>query len=60
MLSAAIWDNLASVLGFPVSTTHTTVGAIVGFALVGGGGDAVIWSASKDSFPYYRGVWWTL
>ena len=44
LLAAAIWLMIASTRGWPVSTTHTIVGAIVGFASVGIGIDAVNWS----------------
>ncbi|HHO49352.1 MAG TPA: inorganic phosphate transporter [Deltaproteobacteria bacterium] len=44
LLAAAIWLMVASRRGWPVSTTHTIVGAIVGFAVVGIGPDAVQWS----------------
>ncbi|MCK4744033.1 MAG: inorganic phosphate transporter [Sulfuriflexus sp.] len=43
LLAAGIWLLVASRLGWPVSTTHTIVGAIVGFAAVGIGMDAVHW-----------------
>ncbi|MDH5613482.1 MAG: inorganic phosphate transporter, partial [Gammaproteobacteria bacterium] len=43
LLSAGIWLFIASRNGWPVSTTHTIVGAIVGFAAVGVGMDAVKW-----------------
>ncbi|MDH3632585.1 MAG: inorganic phosphate transporter [Gammaproteobacteria bacterium] len=43
LLAAAIWLMIASTRGWPVSTTHTIVGAIVGFASVGIGIDAVNW-----------------
>jgi len=43
LLAAGIWLLVASRWGWPVSTTHTIVGAIVGFALVGIGVDAVKW-----------------
>ncbi|WP_299264319.1 inorganic phosphate transporter [uncultured Psychrosphaera sp.] len=43
LLSAAIWLAVASYLGWPVSTTHSIVGAIVGFAAFGVGMDAVNW-----------------
>ncbi|MCP4388894.1 MAG: inorganic phosphate transporter [Gammaproteobacteria bacterium] len=43
MLAAAIWLMVASTRGWPVSTTHTIIGAIVGFAVVGLGMDAVNW-----------------
>ncbi len=44
LLAAAIWLLVASYFGWPVSTTHSIVGAIVGFAAVGVGVDAVQWS----------------
>ena len=43
LLAAAIWLMVASTRGWPVSTTHTIVGAIVGFAMAGIGIDAVNW-----------------
>ncbi|QLE86848.1 inorganic phosphate transporter [Shewanella sp. Scap07] len=43
LLAAGIWLVLASALGWPVSTTHSIVGAIVGFAAVGVGTEAVEW-----------------
>jgi len=43
LLAAGIWLLVASRFGWPVSTTHSIVGAIVGFAAVGIGIDAVAW-----------------
>ncbi len=43
LLAAGIWLLVASRFGWPVSTTHSIVGAIVGFAAVGIGVDAVQW-----------------
>ena len=43
LLAAGIWLAVASAYGWPVSTTHSIVGAIVGFAAVGIGMDAVKW-----------------
>jgi len=43
LLAAAIWLMIASTRGWPVSTTHTIVGALVGFAIAGIGVDAVQW-----------------
>ncbi|HSD70716.1 MAG TPA: inorganic phosphate transporter [Woeseiaceae bacterium] len=43
LLAAGIWLLIASKNGWPVSTTHSIVGAIVGFAAVGIGIDAVQW-----------------
>jgi len=43
LLSAAIWLLVASRRGWPVSTTHSIVGAIVGFAVVAFGVSSVRW-----------------
>lgn len=43
LLAAGFWLLIASSLGWPVSTTHSIVGAIVGFGAVGVGVDAVAW-----------------
>ncbi|MDH5491526.1 MAG: inorganic phosphate transporter [Myxococcales bacterium] len=43
LLAAAIWLHVATYFGWPVSTTHSIVGAVVGFGLIGGGVDAVDW-----------------
>jgi len=43
LLAAAIWLLIASRFGWPVSTTHSIIGAIVGFAAIGIGVDAVNW-----------------
>lgn len=43
LLAAGIWLIAASALGWPVSTTHSIIGAIVGFAAVGVGTEAVEW-----------------
>jgi len=44
LLAAGTWLLIASQRGWPVSTTHSIVGAIVGFAAVGVGMDAVQWA----------------
>src|SRR5690554_4314396 len=43
LLAAALWLLIASARGWPVSTTHSIVGAIVGFGAVGLGMEAVAW-----------------
>lgn len=43
LLAAACWLAIASTRGWPVSTTHSIVGALVGFAVAGIGFDAVNW-----------------
>ncbi len=44
LLAAGTWLLIASILGWPVSTTHSIVGAIVGFAAVGISMEAVAWN----------------
>jgi len=43
LASAGIWLQVASYFGWPVSTTHSIVGAIVGFGLAVGGIKAIYW-----------------
>jgi PiT family inorganic phosphate transporter len=43
LLAAAVWLMIASWRGWPVSTTHSIVGALVGFAVAGIGVEAVQW-----------------
>ena len=43
LMAAGIWLLIASRKGWPVSTTHTIVGAIVGFAIAGLGMEAIKW-----------------
>lgn len=43
MLAAALWLNGASFLGMPVSTTHSIVGAIVGFGILQAGFGNIHW-----------------
>ena len=43
LLAAAIWLMVATSRGWPVSTTHSIVGAVIGFAVAGIGIDAVEW-----------------
>lgn len=44
LLGAAVWLMIATARGWPVSTTHSIVGALVGFAMAGIGMDAVNWA----------------
>ncbi len=44
LLSAGIWLLVASAYGWPISTTHSIVGSIIGFALVAAGASAVNWT----------------
>ena len=43
LLSAGTWLMVASHYGWPVSTTHSIIGAIIGFGIVAVGADAVYW-----------------
>jgi PiT family inorganic phosphate transporter len=44
LLAAGTWLLVASYFGWPVSTTHSIVGAIIGFAMVAVGSEAVQWN----------------
>lgn len=48
LLAAGTWLAIASAKGWPVSTTHSIVGAIVGFAVFGLGVDSVSWGKVTD------------
>ncbi len=43
LLATSIWLQIASYFGWPVSTTHAIVGAILGFGVVIGGVHSVQW-----------------
>jgi len=43
LLAAALWLNLATFLGAPVSTTHSIVGGVMGAGIAATGFDAVNW-----------------
>ena len=43
LLSAALWVNLATWLGAPVSTTHSVVGGVMGAGIAAAGFSAVNW-----------------
>ena len=44
LFAAGSWLLIASFLGWPVSTTHSIIGAIIGFALVAVGSEAIQWT----------------
>ncbi len=62
LLAAGLWLLLASQRGWPVSTTHSIVGAIIGFAIAGIGIDSVAWGkvagivASWVASPLLAGI----
>ncbi|MEE9387881.1 MAG: inorganic phosphate transporter [Paracoccaceae bacterium] len=43
LMSAAVWVNLATVVGAPVSTTHSVVGGVMGAGIAAAGFAAVNW-----------------
>ncbi len=43
LLAAGIWLMVASFKGWPVSTTHTIIGALIGFGVLAAGTSAVDW-----------------
>jgi PiT family inorganic phosphate transporter len=44
LLAAAIWVTLSTWKEMPISTTHSIIGALIGFGLIAGGIQTVIWS----------------
>ncbi len=44
LLAGALWLNLATALGAPVSTTHSIIGAVMGAGIAAGGWDLVNWA----------------
>jgi len=44
LLGAGIWVTIATWKSLPVSTTHSIVGALVGFGLVSGGKEVIKWN----------------
>jgi len=55
LISTAIWLILASALGLPISTTHATIGAIIGIGLMLGEGNGVNWGTIL-----YMSMWWLI
>ena len=43
LLSSALWVNLATIIGAPVSTTHAVVGGVVGAGVAAAGMSAIVW-----------------
>ena len=44
LLASALWVNIATVIGAPVSTTHAVVGGVIGAGIVAAGMGAVNWT----------------
>jgi len=43
LLAAGVWLQIATMFGWPVSTTHSIVGALIGFGIVYGGMSVIQW-----------------
>ncbi len=43
LLAAAIWVTLSTWREMPISTTHSIIGALIGFGIIAGGTSAVAW-----------------
>lgn len=56
LVSAATMVTVATYFSAAVSTTHSIIGAVLGFGLVYGGSDAIVWSREIPDFPYRTGV----
>ncbi len=44
LLAGALWLNIATAIGAPVSTTHSIVGAVLGAGMAAAGADIVDWA----------------
>lgn len=55
LTATGFWLLFASYMELPVSTTHSIIGGIVGFAITVDT-DAIVWSESSDDFPYFKGI----
>lgn len=62
LLASGLWLIIASIFGWPVSTTHSIIGAIIGFAWVELGYQAIQWQEVTDIIlswiitPFIAGV----
>lgn len=59
LLVGTIWLAITTKKGWNVSSTHSIIGGIIGFALVNSGKDGVLWlkeDTSGKSFPPYKGI----
>lgn len=50
LLSAGVWLAIATYFGWPVSTTHSIIGAVIGFGAIGVGIHAVQWAVVINIF----------
>eukprot|EP00903_Cladosiphon_okamuranus_P013854 g12891.t1 len=54
--TTGLWLLLATYFELPVSTTHSTVGGVVGMAMTYRGADCVVWYEEADKFPFLKGI----
>lgn len=55
LISTSIWLIISSIFGLPISTTHATIGSIIGVGLLIGGGGGVNWLTILE-----MALWWIL
>ncbi|MEJ2295319.1 MAG: inorganic phosphate transporter [Candidatus Lokiarchaeota archaeon] len=55
LISTSIWLIISSIFGLPISTTHATIGSIIGVGLLIGGGTGVNWLIILE-----MALWWLL
>lgn len=56
MYTTGSWLLLATYLELPVSTTHATIGGIVGMAMAYRGPECVVWYREANHFPFIVGI----
>jgi sodium-dependent phosphate transporter len=56
IMTTGIWLAIASYLAMPVSTTHSTIGGVIGMTMMTRGSGCVLWYAPTDNFPFLSGV----
>ncbi|KAK4212262.1 phosphate transporter [Rhypophila decipiens] len=55
VVSSSVWLGIATKIGFPVSTTHTVMGGIVGFGIAAVGPENVKWIAKGSGVEAING-----
>lgn len=55
LISTAIWLILSSALGLPISSTHSTIGGIIGLGVMLGSGGGINWNTILG-----MSIWWLL
>ncbi|GLC55696.1 hypothetical protein PLESTB_001015700 [Pleodorina starrii] len=56
LIAASTWVFTATYFCLAVSTTHSVIGAVMGFGLVWGGSGAIVWNDRIKEFPYSKGL----